>query len=74
MGIQGVCRNVSISIVGGAVFCKRLHMVENCFLDFPWMGSRTIPLEGIVDEVAMAIATAYDPLLSLIDMGAGDGA
>ena len=53
--MQGMRRDVALPILDGVAFCKRWHMGNTCFGDFPRAVSHLHPMGDIVDEVAEAI-------------------
>ena len=64
---RGVCRNVTLSILGGAAFCKHWHLGLSCFRDFPWKGSHIHPLVVVVvDKVSAAIAMNRSPAVGAV--------
>ena len=66
-----ICWNAALPLVGGTTFCKRWHVVRNCFSECPWRGSQVNPSAAIIDEVAAAMATACALLPETSGMGAG---
>ena len=71
---RGIYHNISLPIIGEAVFCKLWHMGRNCLLECPRRGSHVSPSAAIIYKVASAMSTAHAPLPETIGMGAVNGA
>ena len=56
-----ICRNISLPILGGSVFCKLLHMVFVCFVECPRKGSHVHPSVLVINEVDAGMETARAP-------------
>ena len=57
-----MCQNISLSILGGAAFCKLYHAGFTRFTEFPRKGFHVHPLTSLIDKEAVAMATVRGPV------------